>query len=607
MKFIRWFSWVALTSAILASSAHANDDWWFDVEVIAFKRNASLSELEEQFTLANTLSAPRADVDVIRDIIAPDISWLKQGLRQCNTDTRPSWSVNPALVVPQSDVDFLSLPSLSESEDVLAEVDIKDSETSDAQSNTLLLAQPSLESTEQQPLDATSVPEESISATASANNTEAQEVFEATVQTINSDLNGDTLNTENDSVTTQEDLLLTADASDSLNDETPAPSAATIAQYWLSFFGADSSSGKQPLFGSEEAKNTSPQVPEFSYCETAKPWLTVVEKDNDIVWKAEKADNRLPVPASLPIIIEGHDWPRASHAHLLSSEQQSLTSISRQIRSNRELERLFHATWRQPVAFGKDNAFNVRLYGGRNYSDEYELSGEQRPKIAQITLSELQNISAIDNLFSGPANLDSTTSVSLTGAEEVQTNVPAQQIELNDGSQGQNTNTERPILVSAPDIFSTLEQKLSTPAPIPFEAFKALDLPEMFDDNDDSSVSNALRTPIWEIDGTMKVFLKYINRVPYLHIDSALFYRQPVPLSYFSNSDIDAINQTIALNTADNDNGAATEVEYRLASVPLAEQRRVISTQLHYFDHPLFGFIVQIRRYQRPALEETEQ
>jgi hypothetical protein len=292
---------------------------------------------------------------------------------------------------------------------------------------------------------------------------------------------------------------------------------------------------------------------------------------------------------------------------LLSSEQQSLTSISRQIRSNRELERLFHATWRQPVAFGKDNAFNVRLYGGRNYSDEYELSGEQRPKIAQITLSELQNISAIDNLFSGPANLDSTTSVSLTGAEEVQTNVPAQQIELNDGSQGQNTNTERPILVSAPDIFSTLEQKLSTPAPIPFEAFKALDLPEMFDDNDDSSVSNALRTPIWEIDGTMKVFLKYINRVPYLHIDSALFYRQPVPLSYFSNSDIDAINQTIALNTADNDNGAATEVEYRLASVPLAEQRRVISTQLHYFDHPLFGFIVQIRRYQRPALEETEQ
>ncbi|WP_346993657.1 CsiV family protein [Alteromonas gracilis] len=326
--------------------------------------------------------------------------------------------------------------------------------------------------------------------------------------------------------------------------------------------------------------------------------------------KLKKLTTAYRVPASLPIIIEGHDWPRASHAHLLSSEQQSLNSISRQIRSNRDLERLFHATWRQPVAFGKDNAFNVRLYGGRNYSDEYELSGEQRPRAQKMTLSELQNISAIDNLFSGALNLDSTTSASLTGANEAQTGVQAQQAELNDSSQdnqGQNANTERPSLVSAPDIFTKLEQKLSTPAPISFEAFKALDLPEMFDDNDNASVSNALRTPIWEIDGTMKVFLKYINRVPYLHIDSALFYRQPVPLSYFSNSDIDAINQTIALNSADNDNGAATEVEYRLASVPLAEQRRVISTQLHYFDHPLFGFIVQIRRYQRPALEETEQ
>ncbi|WP_346993658.1 hypothetical protein [Alteromonas gracilis] len=294
MKFIRWYSWVALTIAILASSAHANDDWWFDVEVIAFKRNASLSELEEQFTLANSLSAPRADVDVIRDIIAPDISWLKQGLRQCNIDTRPSWPVNHALTVPKSDVDFLSLPSLTESEDVLAEADIQDSEASDAQSNTLALVQPSLESTRQQPLDSTSISEESTSEDDSANYIEAQEALETTVQTIDSDLNGDTLDTENDSVTTQEDRLLTADTTDSLNDETPAPSAATIAQYWLSFFGADSRSGKQPLFSSEEATSNSLQVPEFSFCETAKPWLTVVEKGYDIVWKAEKADNRLP-------------------------------------------------------------------------------------------------------------------------------------------------------------------------------------------------------------------------------------------------------------------------------------------------------------------------
>ena len=48
----------------------------------------------------------------------------------------------------------------------------------------------------------------------------------------------------------------------------------------------------------------------------------------------------------------------------------------------------------------------------------------------------------------------------------------------------------------------------------------------------------------------------------------------------------------------------ATSTAYKLVSVPLAEQRRVISTQLHYFDHPLFGFVVQIRRYNRPDVTE---
>ena len=99
----------------------------------------------------------------------------------------------------------------------------------------------------------------------------------------------------------------------------------------------------------------------------------------------------------------------------------------------------------------------------------------------------------------------------------------------------------------------------------------------------------ALRTPIWEIDGTIKVFLKYINRVPYLHVDSEMFYRQPVPLSYFSSEDDSTVENT-------------APPEYRLVSVP----RRIISTQLHYFDHPLFGFVVQVRRYQRPSTGDDE-
>ena len=84
---------------------------------------------------------------------------------------------------------------------------------------------------------------------------------------------------------------------------------------------------------------------------------------------------------------------------------------------------------------------------------------------------------------------------------------------------------------------SDLNRRLSNPQAIEYGAFKALDTPMIVEQGEDDAIDASLRTPIWEIDGTIKVFLKYINRVPYLHVDSEMFYRQPVPLSYFSSED----------------------------------------------------------------------
>jgi hypothetical protein len=101
--------------------------------------------------------------------------------------------------------------------------------------------------------------------------------------------------------------------------------------------------------------------------------------------------------------------------------------------------------------------------------------------------------------------------------------------------------------------------------------------------------------------------------VPYLHIDSELLYRQPVSERYFAvepsilNAD-DSVNAAIAESDLVNNNSdTLAYTPMRLVAVPLKEQRRVISTQLHYFDHPLFGFVVQIRRYNRPAVEVSEE
>ena len=582
MKLSRWCPLVASISAVflttISTAANANDNWWFDVEVIAFKRNVALTELEEQFSLADNLSAPRAQADIISDIISPDISYLKQGLAVCGADTSVKWPSNGLLSVPAKDVDFLSLSKDNSSQhgDMSPNSYSEEAGYGYNETSGLTANEPSLT-----PDEASQAQSETING----------DEYGATYSSTDSDYS-DSLDYSNEGIIT--------------DDATPAPDAATIASYWTSFFGV---------------KDSSPvTVPVFKYCEETKPWLSaevtnalnvVVPSDNElisgvstsesksrssalqpvIVWKVNQPDNRLPAPASLPIIIEGHDWPLASKAHLLTSNQQALSSISRQIRSNRELERLFHATWRQPVMFGKNKAFNVRLYGGQNYAQQFDMNGDMREQKLANSSDKEPNNSATEFSYDYTAALSNYDSNYTSGADKNSLSDVSTAFEANKPIA---QDTDQFIAVS--DIFADLNRRLSNPQAIEYGAFKALDTPMIVEQGEDDAIDASLRTPIWEIDGTIKVFLKYINRVPYLHVDSEMFYRQPVPLSYFSSEDDSTGNAAKPRQ--------ATSTEYKLVSVPLAEQRRVISTQLHYFDHPLFGFVVQIRRYNRPDVSE---
>ena len=582
MKLSRWCPLVASISAVflttISTAANANDNWWFDVEVIAFKRNVALTELEEQFSLADNLSAPRAQADIISDIISPDISYLKQGLAVCGADTSVKWPSNGLLSVPAKDVDFLSLPKDNSAQfgDMSPSSYSEEAGYGYNETSGLTANEPS--------------PTPDVASQAQSETIDGDE-YGATYSSTDSDYS-DSLDYSNEGIIT--------------DDVTPAPDAATIASYWTSFFGV---------------KDSSPvTVPVFKYCEEAKPWLSaevttalnvVVPGDDElnsgvsisesksrssalqpvIVWKVNQPDNRLPAPASLPIIIEGHDWPLASKAHLLTSNQQALSSISRQIRSNRELERLFHATWRQPVMFGKNKAFNVRLYGGQNYAQQFDMNGDMREQKLANSSDNEQNNSATEFGYDSTAALSDYDSNYTSGADKNSLSDVSTAFEANKPIA---QDTDQFIAVS--DIFADLNRRLSNPQAIEYGAFKALDTPMIVEQGEDDAIDASLRTPIWEIDGTIKVFLKYINRVPYLHVDSEMFYRQPVPLSYFSSKDDSSGNAAKPR--------MAPSTEYKLVSVPLAEQRRVISTQLHYFDHPLFGFVVQIRRYNRPDVSE---
>ena len=606
MKFSRWCSRVLpktpisaystwtlplLVMALMAFTAQAEDDWWFDVEVIAFKRNLALTELEEQFTLAKDLSPPRAQADIISDVIAPDISWLKQGLKVCDLDTQVKWKGDFAgalkSMVPAPDVDFLSLP-----------------------------ARPVLDHgllTEEK----VGLAQENLSANAQDNpgSDDSKSDLEKVINDLSDTAQAASHATE-DSVSLGEDEVPSLRATEpgreyvqyygregesEFNEEQSAKLLPeTIAKYWLWFFGL-------PENAEDESQSDLIRIPPFRYCEPVRPWINVELNQfalNSLpVWRVNTPNNQMPSPNSLPIVIEGHDWPLSAKAHLLTSNQQSLSAISRQIRASRDLERLFHITWRQPVMFSKENAFDVRLFGGKNYANEFTLSGDQRQAVStqvKTTQSETtaSGLSTENETFYRPAPPN------------------GEQLDVNQFDANETQLEEQSGLIGD-DMFADLQRRLAQPETIPYSEFQALETPLILEDAEiDNAHNGALRTPIWEIDGTMKVFLKYINRVPYLHIDSQLFYRQPVPVGYFKNSpqvsNIVDVQNTISGSpdsTGQQHAGAmsSTPLKYQLVSVPLSEQRRVISTQLHYFDHPLFGFIVQIRRYHRPEPQALDE
>lgn len=464
-------AWLSGALLVLSSASQAADDWWFDVEVIAFKRNVDINALQEQFPLSQDFSDVQYTWDVISQSLYPDIAWVKQNLGQCDTPISPIWYDTPSL------------------EDIGA----------------------MYESWRQ-----------SLTPEALAAHDETQALLEGNEQ----------------AQMIAEDLLQQTEA---LNETIPAPSEAVfdpvddtgdllwsgdlIAEQWLYFHGP-------------KAYDSAVFAATLKDCNPATDWLQF----DGSQWVRHITNNRLPDLARTPIVVMGKDWDRSVQPHALSEEQFELADLSKQIRWRKGLERILHVAWRQEVKFGQDEADTVRLFAGTNFAEQYDADGKAR--VIDVAIDSAQAFTPIE----------------------------------------ENTVSEPVIVPAEQDIFSTIDDIALEHPTVPFARFTQLE-----QDLGTEEANDAARSPIWELDGGVKIFLKYINRVPYLHIDSQLAFRQAT------------------LIESDAQNNATSEQQYQLVSVPFNQLRRVISKQVHYFDHPMFGFVIELRRYQRPAAEQEPE
>ena len=103
--------------------------------------------------------------------------------------------------------------------------------------------------------------------------------------------------------------------------------------------------------------------------------------------------------------------------------------------------------------------------------------------------------------------------------------------------------------------------------------------------------------PVWKLDGTLNIYLEH-----YLFIETAFNLREEG-------------EKTVTL--MHRDNPASTGIDSKpeidsvtspfLYSIPMKQNRRVRSDEVHYFDHPKMGMIIQIRKMEHPTARSTEE
>ncbi|MGB3726721.1 MAG: CsiV family protein [Glaciecola sp.] len=207
-------------------------------------------------------------------------------------------------------------------------------------------------------------------------------------------------------------------------------------------------------------------------------------------------------------------WP-----HVIDEASVALNDYAESVFKQRDISPLLKTAWRQEVAFGIDNAKYVNIKAGELLSTQ----------------------------------LGSHTD-------------PVSQYDEQSNSNGETSLTTEQT--SAESFFMSLEAALIENEDIDWIA---LAQQQEAQENQDTSVDEQ-----WELDGLFKVYLEYVNQVPYLHIESEFKHHR------------------ISMQS---DNTATID------SYPFKQRRRIISKQIHYFDHPTFGIIVRLERFTPPVPE----
>ena len=279
--------------------------------------------------------------------------------------------------------------------------------------------------------------------------------------------------------------------------------------------------------------------------------------------------------SDISVDIDGAEHLFSNSPYLISQQSLQLSDIKKQLSLSKNFKPLLHFGWRQHTV-DKNEAIPLKVFAGDNLvlNHKQELQKREDDK-ARLAAQEAE----LSQALSDKAIEDDTQSLfnrTFFSDEPLKSH-----------NQNADDDAEREALISE-RIEDIIEQIGQSPSDIE-TLIKQEEIPL---EQTNELLVDAPQAPVqpWYLDGFIKVHVRH-----YLHI----------------TADFNIMDKTLAeqkkLLAANTElDGILHKKEIDIKAINFKQDRRVISGQIHYFDHPYMGMVLQVRRYKKPERQHDE-
>nr|WP_224745911.1 CsiV family protein [Neiella litorisoli] len=254
--------------------------------------------------------------------------------------------------------------------------------------------------------------------------------------------------------------------------------------------------------------------------------------------------------SQLPVAMTPHQIPEWDQGpYLLSADLLQLSEAREKLANGGAYKPMLHAGWRIDID-SKRRMPAIKLIAGHNFGSRYSADGWEHP----VEQPEETLIGGDDSSLLAPV------------------------------SDGQDAESQQ---LASPES----EAEIMLPATTGNDGWQEVDL---------NNTPIEYKPAVWELEADLHIWL-----ATWLHIETDLVLRRSGRKSPQELEDTDAVLlPTESTSTLVSD---AATVPY-LFNYNMSQFRRVRSSEIHYFDHPMFGMILQIRPYEpRPEPEQPPE